>query len=190
MAHSISRIMSIVTLLLALVLSQSTYAQRHMNSARTHADQPDKSVPLHVHLFNTEGADLGKPKYADTARAMANSAPHLLATDIVVALRHGGFSAVTLDESEGEPPADALNLTGRFTKLNPGNQNLRVWIGLGAGESKVCISGELKNASGKKLADFADCRNGLGWGSSGPQGDKSAEVLGDRVAAFLINWSQ
>ena len=99
-------------------------------------------------------------------------------------------TSVTLDESEEGPSDGSLNLTGRFTKLNPGSQNMRVWIGLGAGESKVCISGEVSNASGEKLANFADCRNGLGWGASAEQGDKGAEILGERVAAFLIDWAK
>ena len=133
---------------------------------------------------------LVKDNPIDTAQAMAKSAPHLLASDIVAALRNSGFSAVTLDESEGEPAADAMNLTGHFTKLDPGSQNLRLWIGFGAGESKVCVSGQLTDAKGKKLGDFADCRNGLGWGASGPQGDKGALILGDRIAKFLIDWSR
>ena len=81
-------------------------------------------------------------------------------------------------------------MTGGFTRLDPGSQNLRVWIGLVAGESKVCISGEVNDSGGKKLADFADCRNGLGWGASGPQGEKGADILGERVAGFLIGWAK
>ena len=153
-----------------------------------YAGDLSKGTAIHVHPFSTAEADLGKPKFHVTATAMAKSAPHLLATDIVETLRNAGFTAVTLDESEGHRLPDAINVTGRFTKLDPGSQNLRVWIGLGAGESKVCISGEVTDSGGIKLADFADCRNGLGWGASGPQGEKGAEILGARVAVFLIDW--
>ena len=148
-----------------------------------------KTTSIHIHPYSTSETDLGNPKFRDTANAMAKSAPQLLATDIVESLRSSGFTSVTLDESEGMIPADTLNVTGRFTRLDPGSQNLRVWIGFGAGESKVCISGEVTDSSGNKLADFADCRNGLGWGSSGPQGDKGADILGERVAGFLIDWA-
>lgn len=171
-------------------LTQTAAAAAEMDSHNIYSGQLTKASAVHIHLFSTEGADLGNPKFQDTASAMAKSAPHLLATDIVESLRSAGFSAVTLDETEGGSSPDALNVTGRFTKLDPGSQNLRVWIGLGAGESKVCISGEVTDHTGKKLADFADCRNGLGWGKSGPQGDKGAEVLGERIAAFLIEWSK
>ena len=148
-----------------------------------------KTTSIHIHPFSTSEADLGNPKFRDTAKAMAKSAPHLLAADIVESLRGAGFTSVTLDESEGIIPPDTLNVTGRFTKLDPGSQNLRVWIGFGAGESKVCISGEVTDSSGNKLANFADCRNGLGWGSSEPQVDQGADILGERVAGFLIDWA-
>ncbi len=60
---------------------------------------------------------------------------------------------------------------------------------MGAGESKVCVSGVVSDATGEKLAEFADCRKGLGWGSSGPQMNRGAEILGERIAQFLIDWA-
>lgn len=169
---------------------QAALAGGKMDSQRVYSTDLSKETAIHIHPFTTAGADLGKPKFRDTATAMAKSAPHLLATDIVETLREAGFTSVTLDESEGPRSPEAINVTGRFTKLDPGSQNLRVWVGLGAGESKVCISGEVTDPGGSKLADFADCRNGLGWGSSAPQGDKGAEILGTRVAGFLVELAQ
>ena len=160
-----------------------------MDSQNILTGKLSKSTPIHIHPFDTSEADLGNPKFRDTAKAMAKSAPHLLAADIVESMRRAGFTSVTLDESDGVIPPDTLNVTGKFIKLDPGSQNLRVWIGFGAGKSRVCISGEVTDANGNKLADFADCRNGLGWGSSDPQADKGAEILGERVAGFLIDWA-
>ena len=160
-----------------------------MDSQNILSGKLSKTTSIHIHPFSTSEADLGNPKFRDTASAMAKSAPHLLATDIVESLRGSGFKSVTLDESEGIIPPDTLNVTGRFTRLDPGSQNLRVWIGFGAGESKVCISGEVTDSNENKLADFSDCRNGLGWGSSGPQVDKGADILGERIAGFLIDWA-
>jgi len=176
--------------LFTLIGSQWSAAAGSMDSTRIYEGELSRSTELYIHPFSTADADLGKTKFRDTANAMIKSAPHLLATDIVEALRRAGFTSVTLDESEGERSPDALNVTGRFTRLDPGSQNLRVWVGFGAGESKVCISGEVSDAKGTKLAYFADCRNGLGWGSSAPQGDKGAEVLRERVAGFLIDWAK
>lgn len=178
------------TLFLFVLVSHASYADSKLDKSKTYAEQLSKSSAIHVHLFSTSEANLGNQKFRDTANAMSKSAPHLLATDIVGALRHSGFTAVTLDETVGEPSEDALNLTGRFTQLNPGSQNLRLWIGFGAGKSKVCIEGELTDKSGVKLADFSDCRSGLGWGSSAPQGDKGAVILGEEVAKFLADWAK
>jgi len=182
------RTVKAVSCLLALIC-QSALAAGKMDSKNVYAGDLSKESAIHVHPFSTADADLGSPKFQDTAMAMAKSAPHLLATDIVETLRNAGFIAVTLDESQVDRSPDAINVTGRFTKLDPGSQNLRIWIGLGAGESKVCISGEVTDSNGEKLADFADCRNGLGWGASGLQGEKGAEILGERVARFLIDWA-
>ena len=187
--NRVKRKLSSLVIFVLFFSSHGALASDKMDSAQVIAGEIEKSTSIHIHLFDTSGADLGNPKFRDTASAMAKSAPHLLATDIVEELRRAGFTSVTLDESEAGPADDSLNLTGRFTVLNPGSQNLRVWIGLGAGESKVCISGEVVKSDGKKMATFADCRNGLGWGESAKQGDKGAVILGERVAGFLIDWA-
>ena len=188
--YKISRTVTAFTLFLLASNSLTAYAGGQMDESQIYAEKLSESAPIHVHLFSASAADLGKHKSRDTANAMVKSAPHLLAVDIVEALRSSGFTNVTLDETDGVPPANALNLTGRFTQLNPGSQNLRIWIGLGAGESKVCIEGQLADANGVKLADFSDCRNGLGWGASAPQSDKSEEILGERIAGFLSDWAE
>ncbi len=184
--------MRISTFFLAIALlafNLPAHAERQMDSAEVLGGKLTRDTSLHVHLFDTTNTYLGDPKYRDTAQAMAKSAPHLLAADVVHALREAGFTGVTLDESEQGPSAEGLNLTGRFTSLDPGSQGLRVWIGFGAGESKVCIEGEVSDAAGAKLATFSDCRKGLGWGESGKQGQKGAVILGERLANFLIEWA-
>jgi hypothetical protein len=167
-----------------------TTATEDMDYVVIHSGSLTKASAIHIHPFTTAEADLGKPKFRDTAIAMAKSAPHLLATDIVETLRDAGFNSVTLDESKVARSPEVISVTGRFTKLDPGSQSLRVWIGFGAGESQVCISGKATDPTGDTLAEFADCRSGLGWGASGPQGEESAEILGARVARFLIKWAE
>ena len=69
-----------------------------LDHAELTLDRISKIAPFHVQLFDAANADLGKPKYLDTAEMLARSAPHLLAVDIVEALREAGFSSVVLDE--------------------------------------------------------------------------------------------
>ena len=149
-----------------------------------------KNTPIHVHQFSTSRVNLGGESNQDTAIAMLKSAPHLLAVDIVEMLRHSGFTRVTLDESHGEPSEEALNVTGSFTSLDPGSQNLRVWIGFGAGKSKVCVDGLLTDSKGETLTEFSQCRSGLGWGTSGPQLENEAVVLGQSITDSLVQWSR
>ena len=163
------------------------------NQALDHAvlnvDRISKDSALRVQLFDSTRADLGKPKHRDTAELLARSAPHLLAVDIVEALRDAGFSNVVLDEAAANSSTGHLILTGRFTDLNPGSQAARAWIGFGVGKSKVCVEGHIGDETGKTMANFSHCRNGLGWGGSGDQMESSAARIGDNIALFLTEWA-
>jgi hypothetical protein len=152
-----------------------------LDSSKLHVSGIAKSTPIHIHRFSTNRVSLN----SDTAQSMANSAPHLLATDIVYALRANGFTNVTLDESVNGANSGTFNLVGAFTKLDPGSQNLRVWIGFGAGESEVCTDGQLNDAQGKVIANFSHCETGLGWGDSGPQLEAEAKTMGEKIGQFL-----
>ena len=67
-----------------------------------------KASAIHVHQFTTNRINLD----SDTSQSMANSAPHLLASDIVYTLRAAGFTNVTLDESAGGAKPGSINLVG------------------------------------------------------------------------------
>ena len=152
-------------------------------------DRISKIEPFHVQLFDVADADLGKPKHRDTAEMLARSAPHLLAVDIVEALREAGFSSVVLDEQPDTSSTSHLVLKGKFTKLNPGSQAARAWIGFGAGESKVCVIGRIDDGAGKMLGEFSHCQKGLGWGKGDNQMESSAARVGDSIAMFLTQWA-
>lgn len=183
------------TLLLFAFLPSSTPAwgavlldHGPLDKAVLHVDVLDRSAPLHVATFGVDQAKLGKAKHQDVARQMAQTVPHLLASDIVVELRSAGFTDVTLDQSESTN-ADRWFLTGEFTELNPGSQAARVWVGFGAGESKVCVKAELKNGQGKLMGEFAHCAQSLGWGESESQMESSADRLGHNFAQLMNQWA-
>ena len=148
-----------------------------------------KDQSVHVQLFDSTRANLGKPKHLDTAQMLARSAPHLLAVDIVESLRIAGFSEVVLDKTPDRSSVEHLVLTGSITELNPGSQAARAWIGFGAGKSKVCVKGSVSDQAGNTLAEFSHCRKGLGWGDSGAQMEDSAVRVGDSIAKFLTEWA-
>jgi len=138
-------------------------------------DRISKDQSIHVQLFNSADAYLGKPKHRDTAELLARSAPHLLAVDIVEALRDAGFSDVMLDEAAESSANPHMVLAGKIT--------------FGSGKSKVCVEGQVNDAAGTVLARFSHCRNGLGWGDSSSQLADSAVRVGDSIAAFLTDWA-
>lgn len=159
-----------------------------LDKAVLHVDVLDRSVPLHVATFGVNQAKLGKAKHQDVARQMAQTVPHLLASDIVAELRGTGFTDVTLDQSESTN-ADGWVLTGEFTELNPGSQAARVWVGFGAGESRVCVVAELKDSQGKVMGEFAHCAKSLGWGESDSQMESGVDRLGLKFAQLMNQWA-
>lgn len=164
-------------------------SKQAVDHASLYVDRISRDRPLHVRLFDSANADLGKPKHRDTAEMLAKSAPHLVAVDIVEALRSSGFKNVALEEEAVASSGNYLILTGRFTQLNPGSQAARVWIGFGAGESKVCVEGQIDDETGKTVGEFSHCRKGLGWGDSDTQIESSAARVGDSIALFLAEWA-
>ena len=141
---------------------------------------------IYVKEFSTADANLSKSRHKDTAERLVSVIPHLLAIDLVEELRSDGFDAL-LDS--GEPiPDGSLVLAGRFTDLDPGSQSARVWIGFGAGKSRVCIEGEVTDAQ-SSLGEFSHCRAGIGWGESDQQVATSADRMAEQVAELLARWS-
>ena len=155
-----------------------------------HAEQISQADAIHVELFDTNNAKMGKAKHQDTARQLAEAAPHLLAADIVTELRESGFTNISLAATDDDQSKDhSLILSGQFTELNPGSQAVRAWIGFGAGESKVCVDASLRETTGKSLAEFSHCSKGIGWGASEAQMEADAERLGHQFALLMQNWA-
>jgi hypothetical protein len=155
-----------------------------------HAEQISQADAILVELFDTSNAKLGKAKHQDTARQLAEAAPHLLAADIVTELRESGFTNISLAAPDGEQNKDhSLILSGQFTELNPGSQAVRAWIGFGAGESKVCVDASLREPAGKTLAEISHCSKGIGWGASEAQMEADADRLGHQFALLMQNWA-
>lgn len=92
--------------LLWTIFCSASLAGGELDKSRIYADSMPKYSAIHVHLFSTTDADPGNPKFRDTAKAKANSAPHLLAADIVNKLQESGFIEVSRNETEGDHSAE------------------------------------------------------------------------------------
>jgi len=180
---------SIVLIAGTMVFGGAEASDKGIDHSELRGDMIAKDTAIVVHAFDSSKADLGSFKHIDTATRAAATAPHLVAVDIVETLREHGFTDVTLSDSAA-PAGDALQLLGTFTEINPGSQSTRVWIGFGAGASKVCISGTLQTASGEIVGDFKDCEKGLGWGNSGDQTEGEAARIGANVGQLIDSWAR
>lgn len=149
-----------------------------------------RDAGLTINTFDISQVDLRNAKHRDTAERAAASVPQLLAVDITESLRDAGFSSVVLAGRGEAKSISELNLHGRFTKIDPGSQAAQAWLGVGAGESKVCVDGVISDHSGTQLGYFSHCSKGLGWGESDARQDQDATRIGQSIATFLFEWSQ
>lgn len=179
---------STVLVLGVLATGNATASDKGIDHSKLHGDSIAKDAAIVVHAFDASKADLGSFSHIDTAKRAAATGPHLLAVDIVETLRAHGFTAVSLSDAT-EPAGDALQLVGTFTEINPGSQSTRVWIGFGAGASKVCVKGTLQTASGDVVGEFKDCEKGLGWGNSDEQTKGEASRIGDNIGSLINSWA-
>ncbi|MGI9201767.1 MAG: DUF4410 domain-containing protein [Woeseiaceae bacterium] len=180
---------SLILIAGVLTFSSVEGSDKGVDHSKLHGDMIAKDTAIVVHAFDSSKADLGSFKHIDTAKRAAETAPHLVAVDIVDTLRGYGFTKVSLSDS-AKPAGDGLQLVGTFTEINPGSQSTRVWIGFGAGASKVCISGTLQTASGVVVGEFKDCEKGLGWGNSGDQTEGEAARIGANVGQLINSWAR
>jgi hypothetical protein len=169
-----------------------------LDRAVIHVETISSDAPVRIRTFPTENADLGtgakkdKPKYQQIADWMQENAPGLLVEGFLGELEANGFSDAAELSGDEELPEDCLVVEGEFTKLNPGSQGKRYWVGFGAGKSKICIEGKIVSSSGEVVAEFEHCRAGaMGWfgGSSTKQMHTDVTRTGVRLASFMTEWS-
>ena len=99
-----------------------------------------------------------------------------------------GVSRKAKRKTSGNAPGKTLVIRARLTKIDPGSQAARFWVGFGAGAVKIAIIGELVDAaSGKVLLRFAqERRSSFGaFGSYGPLFERTARELGEDVAELI-----
>jgi len=158
-------------------------------------DSIDRKSPIRMQPFSADKADVGKSgrhKYVDAARRMKETAPMALANALVDKLSSSDFPNVADWDENEKLPDNAIIIAGQFTVLIPGSQATRYWVGLGAGRSKVCGTGEFRTAGGETLARFDHCRvgfTGLTGGESSKQMTNDAYETGAHLAAFVAHWA-
>ena len=103
------------------------------------------------------------------------------------------LSVVGPESSAGSAPG-ALLVKGRVTRMDPGSQALRYWVGFGAGKSTVEVAGEVIDmASNKTLLRFKHAKasgiGGLGGDYQKFLTDDTHDV-GEDVAKMLLHFGE
>lgn len=106
-----------------------------VQDARTTAAMSVRAPALiYVKPFDTASGDWAEPVRAETAR--------LQVRDLLTARLENRLSKIapTRRLTTGELPTEGWLVTGEFTRMNPGSRFQRVFLGFGAGASRMATS--------------------------------------------------
>jgi hypothetical protein len=141
--------------------------------------------------FSAGDEDITQGEKKDETRKMQPIAPGLLADHFVSKLKPmGPFTEVAV--LNGDTPADAIVVEGRFKEMDPGSRAKRYLVGYGAGKSGVMVEGTVKSSDGTLLATFKQRRVGVMGVAGGDSMDKLREdtkAIGEDIAKFLSAWA-
>ena len=104
-----------------------------------------------------------------------------------------GFEKVFALAPEALPP-DAVVVSGQFLAFSEGSRALRFWIGFGAGSAQLRASFEIRDASGKVLAQFEGSKSyagdlGIGGFDAADMNDLMSK-FGAQTAEAVSRWSK
>jgi hypothetical protein len=150
--------------------------------------------------FDASAADLGtgskdgKEARQQEARTMQSEGPRVLAERFVATLAKGGpFRDARVVRAGETVPEGALVVEGRFVTIDPGSRAKRYFAGFGAGKSSVKVAGQVKDASGRVLAEFEQRRIGtMGMAGGDSLGKLMADSrsIGEDIGLFLAKWAR
>lgn len=186
--------MRILLFLAALSICSVAQARRESTAPGTYRDWHDVDevtiirpfvaanyAQIAVESFDSRGVKL-PPVNDNTHQAV------LLALQRMKPAFIQGVSDRAKRKTSGNAPGKTLVIRARLTKVDPGSQAARVFVGFGAGAVKIAMIGELVDAaSGQVLLRFAqERRSSFGaFGSYGPLFERTARQLGEDVAELI-----
>jgi hypothetical protein len=96
-------------------------------------------------------------------------------------------------KTEMRPPG-AIFLSGTVTEVDKGNASARFWIGMGAGQQRVCGDFAIHGADGTKLTTFFARKSYLGGQGIGGwdmmKFEELVDQLGQLVAETTDKWAR
>jgi hypothetical protein len=193
-----------------LVISPALIAQRPVKTVEDGAlDRIQLFVPsldaaggltVVIRPFDASAADLGtggkegKEARQQEALTIQNEGPRVLSERFVATLAKGGpFKDVRALKPDEAAPDGALIVEGKFLTIDPGSRAKRYFAGFGAGKSSVKVAGQVKDGSGRVLAEFEQRRIGaMGFAGGDSLGKLMADSrsIGEDIGKFLAKWAR
>ena len=187
-------LLSVFLCLLALVVCQSAFAARESTAPGTYRDWHDVDEVTIIQPFVAANYAQIAVESFDSRRVKLPPANDNTYQAVQLALERmkpafiQGVSENAKRKTSGNAPGKTLVIRARLTKVDPGSQAARVFVGFGAGAVKIAMIGEIVDgASGKVLLRFAqERRSSFGaFGSYGPLFERTARELGEDVAELI-----
>jgi hypothetical protein len=180
---------------LAIVFCQSAIAARPSTAPGTYHDWHDVDEvtiirpfvaasysDIAVETFDTRGVKL-PPANEKTYQAVQLALQRMKPAFIQ------GVSEKAKRKTSANAPGKTLVIRARLTKVDPGSQAARYFVGFGAGAVKIAMIGEVIDAASRKvLVRFAqERRSGFGafGGGYGTLFERTARELGEDVAEII-----
>jgi hypothetical protein len=160
-----------------------------LDQIKLYVEKPPSTARVSIRPFST--ADLEGE--SEETKKMKGDAPGMLAERFSAKLKELGPYTDIAPLANAAPASDALVVDGKFTEMDPGSRAKRYLVGFGAGKSGVTVSGAVKAADGKLLAEFEQRRVGVMGVAGGNSLDKltsDTKDIGEDLAKFLSAWAK
>jgi Domain of unknown function (DUF4410) len=164
--------------------SPGTYRDWHDVDEVTIIQPFNASVYSDIAVESFDSARVKLPEANDNTYRAVQSAIHTMKPAFMA-----GVAEKAKRKSAPGRPGKTLVIRARLTKIDPGSQAARYFVGFGAGAVKIAIMGEIVDrSSGKVLVRFAQERRsafGAFGGGYGALFERTARQLGGDVAGLI-----
>jgi Domain of unknown function (DUF4410) len=134
-----------------------------------------------VESFDSRGVKL-PPANDNTYRAVQS------AIQVMKPAFMDGLAEKARRKANPDAPGKTLVVRARLTKIDPGSQAARYFVGFGAGAVKIAIAGEIVDSSGKVLVRFAQERRSAFGAFGGGYGElfrRTAHQIGGDIGELI-----
>jgi hypothetical protein len=165
-----------------------------LDQIRLFVDKLPDTKAVVIRPFSATDDDIVEGEKKEETKTMQKDAPKLLADEFVSQVKDKGCFTTSIVVDQGKtPPNNALVVEGKFVELDPGSRAKRYLVGFGSGKSAVKVTGTVKTADGKLLAEFEQRRVGsMGFAGGDSIKKLTADVknIGEDLAKFVTEWAK